>query len=66
MGEAAAMLLAHPRRDDQLGELGADRFLTSKTKNTLGGGIEFEDAPFGIHGDDAVERGFQDRLIKRR
>src|SRR5438477_811642 len=51
--QAAPMLLAHPRRDNQFGQLFAYRFLAAKTEDALGRGIELSHNAICIHGDDA-------------
>src|ERR1700719_319072 len=64
MRQATAMLLAHARGNDYLGEFFADGFLSTKTKNALRGRIKLEDAPVCAHGNDAIERGIEDAAIQ--
>ena len=64
MRQAAAMLLAHARRNDQLGEFFANGLGPTKTKNALGGRIKLEDAAVCAHGNDAIERGIANAAIQ--
>src|SRR6266480_5256042 len=64
MCQAVAVLLAHARWNNQLGEFFADSFLTAKTKYALGGGIELKEAAICVHGDDAIERGIENAAIQ--
>ena len=50
------MLRAHPRWNNQLGQLLSDGLRALKTEDTFGHGIEFSDATGGVHGDDTIER----------
>ncbi len=58
------MLLAHCRRNDELGKLFSERFLPTKSKNTFRRRIEFKDPASGVHGYDAIEGVVDDPAIK--
>src|SRR5260370_7041367 len=64
MRQAGAMLLAHARRNDQLGEFFADGLGSAKTKSSLGSRIKLEDAPVSAHGNDAIERRIENAAIQ--
>src|SRR5205085_3282686 len=64
MGQAAAMLLTHSRRNDQFGEFFSYRFSASKAEGAFGGGIKFHNAPIRIHRDDAIERVIENAAIQ--
>ena len=58
--QPAAVGLALIRRDDQLGELGADGAVARIAEDPLGGRVELDDPAQVIHGDDGVQRRLQD------
>ena len=50
------MSLAKSRRDNQVGQLLANRFSARKAEYPLRRRVEFADAPGRVHRDDAIER----------
>ena len=55
MRQTVLMLLAQGRRDDDPGHFPAQHLVRGVTKDSLRGGIEFEDPPQVIDADDAVQ-----------
>ena len=55
-GQPRPVLLAQLRRDDQLGQLVADRLVTRVAEGLLRGRAEVEHATAMVHRDHAVER----------
>ena len=55
-GQPARVRLAETRRDDEISQRFANRIHARITKGPLRRRIPFDDAPLGVHGDDAIQR----------
>jgi len=59
-GEAGAVTFAEGCRNDNVGQVLADHAVSVVAKSAFGGGIEFGDAAFVVHGHDAIEGRIED------
>ena len=63
--QAGGVRGAEPRRDDQIGERAPNRLGLGVAEGSLGGRVELDHGPVGIHRDDAIEHRVQDGGLPR-
>jgi len=63
-GKASTMGVPQTGRNDQFHHVHSQHLVTRESERCLRGRVEFKDPALVVHGDDAVQRRFQDRALE--